>query len=110
MSLIPESARAMDSLLKSLKNEGDFDIETEKGLLEEKSMQVGVDEETAGRMVNNYQPKAMAVSLLKFVFKDIRDYNRAVEFFGQKPDTKLLIELLDEHEQKGKTEGVGSET
>jgi len=99
VELLPESTRAIDSMLKFLEKESDFDIETERGLIEEQLTRSGIDTETAEKMANLYDvPKG--VLLLKFVFKDGANYNKAVKFFGKKPDENRLIELLDFYKKK----------
>lgn len=90
--LIPESNRAIDSLLKLYKDE--FDIDAERGLIEEQLLTSGVDPEKAEQIANLYQPPG-GKPIIKFVFDGEEDYNRAVKFFGMKADTKKLMKLID---------------
>lgn len=97
LNLIPESQRAFESLLSTVQEENvKFDAETERGLVEEQLIQAGVDNETAEQMANNYQPPSNSnVWVLKFVFKDISQYNKAVEYFGKSGNPDDLINLVE---------------
>lgn len=102
LRLLPESQRAIDGLLESLKdNDVDIEkeIELERGLIEEKLLQGGIDDETAELMANLYQPPSTK-PVLKFVFDDERKYNKAVKFFGKKGDPDKLIALIENYEKK----------
>lgn len=95
LNFLPESERAFESLLKTLEADSHFDEDTERGLMEEKLMQAGVDDETAERMANHYQPPTDKF-IMKFVFTDGVAYNMAVKLFGKGKwgDTSKLITLL----------------
>lgn len=104
MSLLPESQRAFDSLLSTLEEDtAKFDTETERGLVEEKLLQAGVDDATAQQMANTYQPPSSSnVWVLKFVFKDITQYNKAAEYFGKNGNPDDLIALVEHNETTNK--------
>jgi len=92
-SLIPESNRAIDSLLKLAEEIGPTDIETERGVLESKLVNSGVDSELAENISNLYQPPGTR-AILRFIFDNEQDYQQAVKYFGKKPDVKKLMELI----------------
>ena len=92
-TLVPESNRALDSLLKLAEKIGPADLETERGVLESKLVNSGVDSELAEQVSNLYQPPGTR-PILRFIFTNELDYQRAVKYFGVKPDVKKLMELL----------------
>lgn len=103
LNFIPESERSLNSLLDSLRideyyaNHKDV-VELEKGLVEQKLLQAGVDEEVAQQIADGYKPPSGSnVWVLKFVFKDILEYNNAVQFFGKKGDTKKLLDIVNHY-------------
>lgn len=91
LRLIPETERALENLTKILDNE--FDLEAERGLIEEQLMQSGVNPDVAERIADSYRlPGEKPV--LKFVFDNEKDYNKAIKYFGVKGDTSKLLALL----------------
>ena len=92
-TLVPESNRAIDSLLKLAEQIGPTDLETERGVLESKLINSGVDSELAEGISNLYQPPGTR-AILRFIFDNEQDYQKAVKYFGKKPDYKKLMELI----------------
>ena len=92
-NLVPESNRAIDGLLKLAEESGPADIETERGVLESKLVNSGVDSELAEGISNLYQPPGTR-AILRFIFDNEQDYQKAVKYFGKKPDIKKLMELI----------------
>lgn len=109
LNFIPESERSLNSLLDSLKVDEYYSEhkdmeELERGLVENKLMQAGVDSETAQQIADGYKPPSTSnVWVLKFVFKDIMEYNRAVQFFGKKGDKSKLLGMLDGYGKEEQT-------
>src|SRR5574343_568400 len=105
LNFIPESERSLNSLLDTIKVDeyyaGHKDMEElERGLVEQKLMQAGVDTETAEAIADGYKPPSTSnVWVLKFVFKDIMEYNKAVQFFGKKGDKSKLLGMIDGNEK-----------
>lgn len=97
LRLLPESTRAINGLIKSLESEMD-DIEAERGVMEEKLIQSGIDSEAAELMANLYQPPGTK-PVLKFVFEDEGQYNKAIKFFGRKGDPNKLIDLINRYDE-----------
>jgi len=91
-NLIPETERAFDGLLNILKG-NELKVEDERGLLEEKLTQSGVDLDMAEKMASLYKPPD-GKPYMKFVFDNEEEYNKAIKFFG-KPDVRKLIELIN---------------
>lgn len=107
LNLLPESSRSIESLLNLLQSDlPEFKIE--QGLIEEQLLQSGVDADKANWMSNLYRPPSGKLAL-KFEFKDDTDYIKVMNFFGEKPDTKKLVELIElwqkqvEHTTTGST-------
>jgi len=92
-NLVPESNRAIDGLLKLAEESGPADIETERGVLESKLVNSGVDSELAEGISNLYRPPGTR-AILRFIFDNEQDYQKAVKYFGKKPDIKKLMELI----------------
>ncbi len=90
---LPESNRAIDGLLKLADQIGPVDIESERGVLESKLINSGVDSELAEGISNLYQPPGTRATL-KFKIKKEEDYQKAIKYFGKKPDVKKLMELI----------------
>lgn len=91
--LLPESQRTIDSFIKLAEKEI-LELEDEKGIIEQQLNQSGIDAELAKQMADLYQlPGTKAI--LKFVFDNEQDYNKAIKYFGKKGDTKKLITLLN---------------
>ena len=102
-SLLPESERSLESILKVVEEGiGDIDkeIEDERGILESKLSQV-VDPDEAKRMASLYKHDDDGKLRLSFIFDDEKDFFTAVKFFGQKsPSVKKLIKLLEDGSQQ----------
>lgn len=94
----PESREAIDGLLSLLEEEG-RNIDKEKGLVEYKLTKSGVDTDTAKMMAGLYRPPS-SVPALTFFFHDQKDYNKAIEIFGDKPNVKLLMDLIKKNGNK----------
>jgi hypothetical protein len=106
LNFIPESERSLDSMLDSIKTDlGTFDEEMERGMVEQKLMQAGVDTELAQQIADGYKPPSGSnVWVLKFVFKDVFQYNKAVDYFGKKGNPEDLLTIIEQYgEQNLKT-------
>lgn len=91
--LLPESGENIDALLKSLEPGNMNSIELEQKLLEEKLRNSDIDPEQAKRMSKLHQAPADK-SVLKFAFDDIVAYNKAIAYFGKKPNVNKLMDLI----------------
>lgn len=93
--LLPEAERAINGLLKMVENQ-ELTVNDERGVLEEKMLQSGIEAETAKGLANMFQAPSDTASL-RFVFDDESAYNKAIKYFGLKPDYKKLIELIEKY-------------
>lgn len=98
LELIPETTRELEGLSSLLEKET-RDIDAERGLMQTRLRQGGIDEETAELMANLYQPPGIN-PVMKFVFSSEESYNKAVKYFGEKPSVKKLLELIDNGKKK----------
>lgn len=97
LNLLPESERAINSLLGTLREDVDI-IEIERGLIEDQLTRSGLSQEKSELMANLYYPPSTK-PVLKFIFNSETEYNEAVKFFGKEANTKLLISLIKKHDK-----------
>jgi len=93
--LLPETNRAIEAMLKVMESE-ELNIEAEQGLIEEQLMQSGIDLDKAEQIVNLLKPPETK-PVIKFVFDNEKEYNKAVKFFGRKGDVKKLLMLIENY-------------
>jgi len=99
LRLLPESERVFNTLLKMVDDEMDKtieDLETERGIVEEKLANV-VNPEEAKEMANLYKRVDEGKMRITFIFEDEIEYAISLKYFGiKKPDVKKLMELVYE--------------
>ncbi len=99
MRLLPESERAINSLLKIADKEfegvmADLEKEDERGILEDRFIQI-VDPDDAKRLANIYTAEDRDDLELIFVFDNEKDYYKATKFFDGTDMTKKLLEMIN---------------
>lgn len=101
LKLLPESEKSFNAILKMADSDLDKaveDLETEKGIVEDKLSQVvGPDE--AQNMARLYKWQDDGKARITFVFDNEEEYFEALKYFGRKPDTIKLMELIGYNKQ-----------
>lgn len=101
VDLVPESNDSLNALISTLDSDT-LTLKQERGIVEEKLLQAGVDMDMSERIARSYTPPT-GVPILKFVFKNIKDYNVVVDYFGSSPEPKKLLNLIYAKQNKSRT-------
>lgn len=101
LTVLPESERSLNALLKMAEKESDDlekDLEDERGVIESQLTQMFPEEE-ATRMANMYKRESDIMKLV-FKFDNRESFEKAISFFSEKPDIRLLMELIENAQEK----------